>query len=130
MRFFITFCKTKKKFKKYIKINKIKKSTIIDIKEILELENINYDEYKEYVNVIIYAKIKHSLQKNKDIYYVPNLENKDFKLEELLKIKRLLKVDYEFNLILFFDDIKDETITNDILTNIAFFDNSQIIKDY
>ena len=130
MRFFITFCKTKKKFKKYIKINKIKKSTIIDIKEILEAENISYEEYKEYVNVIIYAKIKHSLQKNKDIYYVPNLENKDFKLEELLKIKNLLKKDYEFNFILFFDDIKDETITNDILTNIAFFDNSQIIKDY
>lgn len=130
MRFFITFCKTKKKFKKYIKINKIKKSTIIDIKEILDSENITYDEYKEYVNVIIYAKIKHSLQKNKDIYYVPNLDNKDFKLEELFKIKSLLKDEYDFNLILFFDDIKDEKITNDILTNLASFDNSQIIKDY
>ena len=130
MRFFVTFCKTRKKFNKYIKINKIKNKTIIDIKDFLETEGINYNDYKEYVNVLIYAKIKHSLQKNKDIYYIPNLENKEFDLEILFNIKKILKADTEFNLLLFFGDIKDFNITNGILDNISNFTNSQIIKDY
>ena len=130
MRFFVTFCKTRKKFNKYIKINKIKNKTIIDIKEFLELENIKYEDYKEYVNVLIYSKIKHSLQKNKDIYYVPNLDNVDFSLDVLFNIKKILRTDTEFNLLLFLDDIKDSNITNDIFDNIDVFTKSQIIKDY
>jgi hypothetical protein len=130
MRFFVTFCKTRKKFNKYIKINKIKNKTIIDIKDFLDSEGINYNDYKEYVNVLIYAKIKHSLQKNKDIYYIPNLENKEFDLEILFNIKKILKIDTEFNLLLFLDDIKNTIITNSILDNINNFTKSQIIKDY
>jgi hypothetical protein len=130
MRFFLVFCKTRKKFDKFVKINKIRGKIIIDIKEQLEDESIDYLNYKDYFNLLIWTKIRQAANKGKDIYYIPNLHDENYNINELLKIKNTLKKQVEFDLILFFDDIKDTSITDDVISNLSFFSNSQIIKDY
>lgn len=131
MNFYIVFTKSRKRFDKYIKVNKIKNKVIIDIKLLLDEYNItNYDDYKHYFNLIIYTKITHTLYKNKDVYYIPNFSNKDFDINELFKIKELLN-DTKFNILIFFDEFKDDTNINQaILENMNIFDASQILKSY
>jgi hypothetical protein len=77
MNFYLVFTKSRKRFDKYVKVNRIKNKVIIDIKQQLEEYDISYVDYKEYFNLIIYTKIKHSLSKKKDIYYIPNFSNKE-----------------------------------------------------
>jgi len=84
MNLYLVFCKNKKKFDKYVKINRIRNKVIIDIREILEEEDIDYNEYKDYFNVIIYTKILHAFQKGKDIYYIPNFDNDNIDIREIL----------------------------------------------
>ena len=129
--FYIVFTKNKNKFDKYVKVNKIKNKVILDIKTLLiDYDIENYNEYKEYFNLLIYTKILHTIEKNKDIYYLPNFISDDFDFEELLKIKEILKIS-NFNMLLFYDEfIDDDNMNECILNSMDIFDASQILKSY
>jgi len=133
MEFYIVFVKNRKKLDKYIKINKIRSKTIIDIKQQLEdhgLEDSN--EWREYFNLIIYTKITQTIRKNKDIYYIPNLNKiKTLDIDDIFQIKENLYAKVNFNLLFFFEDFKDDQkLYENILSNISLFDAIQIIRDY
>ena len=133
MDFYLVFTKNRKRFDKYIKVNKIKNKVIIDIKFLLDDYDVDdYETYREYFNLIIYTRIKHSMDKNKDIYYIPNFNNKDFDIEEVFKIKKILSNnDINFNILIFYDEFKDDDYINQsILENMNLFDASQILKSY
>lgn len=133
MNFYLVFTKNRKKFDKYVKVNKIRNKIIIDIKQQLEETEIynNYNCYKEYFNLLIYNKIIHSLSKKRDIYYLPNFSNKEINIEQIFKIKKILDNNVNFNILLFFDEFKnDDDIYQSILENMNIFDASQILKSY
>lgn len=131
MNFYLTLCKNRKKFYKYVKVNRIKNKVIIDIKLALEENEIYDDRYNDYFNLMIYTRIIQNLNKGKDIYYIPNFTNEKLDIKEVLKIKEILKGGTNFNVLMFFDEFKDDIrIQNDVLTNIGIFDNTQILKDY
>jgi hypothetical protein len=133
MDFYLVFTKNRKRFDKYIKVNKIKNKVIIDIKFLLDDYDVDdYETYREYFNLIIYTRIKHSMDKNKDIYYIPNFNNKDFDIEEVFKIKKILSNnEINFNILIFYDEFKDDDYINQsILENMNLFDASQILKSY
>jgi hypothetical protein len=133
MNFFIVFCKTRRKFDKYIKINRVRNKVIVDINELMNDYDIdpNDSSHVEYFNLMIYTKINHSLQKNKDIYYVPDFKNKDISVKDLFKLKEILNFDINFNVLLFYDEfINNEIILNDVFENMANFNTSQILKNY
>lgn len=129
--FFIVLCKSKKKVDKYMKVNRVKNKVIIDIKSVLEENEIYDNKFDDYFNLMIYTRIIQSLNKGKDIYYIPNFSNDKLDICEMLKIKKILKEGTDFNILMFFDEFKEDTrIQNDVLTNISVFDNSQLLKDY
>lgn len=131
MNFYLTLCKNRKKFDKYVKVNRIKNKVIIDIKSALDENEIYDDKYDDYFNLMIYTRIVQSLNKGKDIYYIPNFNNEKLDINEIIKIKKILKDGTNFNVLMFFDEFKDDVrIQNDVLTNINVFDNSQLLKDY
>ena len=133
MDFYLVFTKNRKRFDKYIKVNKIKNKVIIDIKFLLDdYEVDDYETYREYFNLIIYTRIKHSMDKNKDVYYIPNFNNKDFDIQEVFKIKKILTSNnMNFNILIFYDEFKDnDYINQSILENMNIFDASQILKSY
>jgi len=131
MDFYLVLCKNRKKIDKFMKINRIKNKVIIDIKLALEESDVSDSRYVDYFNLMIYTRIVQSLNKGKNVYYIPNFSNEKLDVNEILKIKNILKSDTNFNMLMFFDDFKNETrIQNDILTNISIFDNTQILKDY
>lgn len=130
MEFFCVYVKTRKKLDKYVKVNRIKNKYIIDIRKILEEEEIDYDRDRTFLKILINQKIQLAIEKNKDIYYVPDFEH-DFSIEKLLNIKKLLGIDNNFNVLIFFNDFrKDAEILADVMTNLTKFTNSQIIRDY
>jgi len=131
MDFILVMCKNRKKLDKYVKINRIKNKVIIDIKLALEDYKIIDDKFADYFNLMIYTRIIQSLNKGKSVYYIPNFSNDKLSVENILKIKQVLKQDTQFNILMFFDDFKeDPSIQNDILSNIDIFDSSQLLKDY
>lgn len=133
MNFYIVFTKNRKKFDKYVKVNKIKNKSIIDIKQQLDEYNINssYNDYKEYFNLLVYTKINQSFMKKKDVYYLPNFSNKDIVVEDIFKIKKILNSNVNFNILLFFDEFKDDdSVYQSILSNMSIFNASQILKSY
>jgi len=133
MNFFLTFCKTRKKFDKYIKVNRIRNKAIIDIKNMIDEEKIDINNYDSlyYFKVIVYRKIQTSIEKNKDIYYIPNFSSSDFKIKNLFTLKTMLGDDDNFNLLLFNDEFTtDKKWMDFLLDNIDNYDTSQIIKDY
>ena len=129
--FYLVLIKTRKKFDKFVKVNRIKNKVIIDIKQALEENEIYDDKYSDYFNLMIYTRIIQSLNKGKDIYYIPNFHNEKLDICEILKIKKILKDGTNFNVLMFFDEFKDDIrIQNDVLTNVGLFDSSQLLKDY
>jgi hypothetical protein len=131
MNFYLVLCKNRKKIDKYMKVNRIKNKVIIDIKSALEENEIYDNKYDDYFNLMIYTRIIQSLNKGKDIYYIPNFSNEKLDIKEILKIKKILKEGTFFNILMFFDEFKDDIrIQNDVLTNLSIFDNSQLLKDY
>jgi len=133
MDFYLVFTKNRKRFDKYIKVNKIKNKVIIDIKFLLDDYDVDdYETYREYFNLIIYTRIKHSIDKNKDVYYIPNFNNKNFDIDEVFKIKNILSDnEINFNILIFYDEFKDDDYINQsILENMNIFDASQILKSY
>ena len=131
--FFVCFLKTRKKFDKYIKVNKIRNKYIIDIKKMLEEEKIqaNDPDAMAYFKVLVFKKIQIALEKKKDIYYIPNFSSLNFQINTLFKLKNLITVDDQFNLLLFFNEFSDQPLVQDyLIDNLSEFSNSQIIKDY
>lgn len=133
MEFYIVFVKNRKKLDKYIKINKIRNKTIIDIKQQLDdhgLEDVS--EWREYFNLIIYTKVTQTIRKNKDVYYIPNMNNiSTLDIDNIFQIKENLNGKINFNLLFFFEDFKDnQKLYEDLLSSISLFDAIQIIRDY
>jgi hypothetical protein len=130
MQFFCVYVKTRKKLDKYIKVNKIRNKYIVDIKKILEEEEITFDEQKTWLKILIFQKIQLAVEKNKDVYYVPDFEN-DFSIEKLLNIKKILGQENDFNVLIFYNDFrKDQQLIDDVFGNLTKFSASQIIRDY
>jgi hypothetical protein len=133
MEFYIVFVKNRKKLDKYIKINRIRNKTIIDIKQQLDdhgLEDVT--EWREYFNLIIYTKITQTIRKNKDVYYIPNINKiSTLEIDDIFQIKENLVGKINFNLLFFFEDFKDnQKLYENLLSNISLFDAIQIIRDY
>lgn len=130
MQFFCVYVKTRKKLDKYVKINRIRNKYIIDIKKIVEEEEISFDKERTYLKIIVFQKIQQAIEKNKDIYYVPDFSNQ-FSIEKLLNIKKILGEENGFNVLVFYNDFrKDIEILDDVLGNLSKFNASQIIRDY
>lgn len=130
MQFFCVYVKTRKKLDKYIKVNKIRNKYIIDIKKILEEEEINFEEQKTYLKIIIFQKIQQAIEKNKDVYYIPDFDSM-FSIEKLLNIKKILGGDNNFNILVFYNDFRKEvSLIDDVFDNLTKFNESQIIRDY
>ena len=130
MQFFCVYVKTRKKLDKYIKVNKIRNKYIIDIKKILEEEEINFEEQKTYLKIIIFQKIQQAIEKNKDVYYVPDFDSM-FSIEKLLNIKKILGGENNFNILVFYNDFRKEvSLIDDVFDNLTKFNASQIIRDY
>jgi hypothetical protein len=130
MRFFCVYVQSRKKFDKYVKVNKVKNKYIIDIKKIIEEEEVDYDDERTYLKILIFNKIQQAVEKNKDIYYIPDFENK-FSIEKLLNIKKILGKENEFNVLIFYNEFRKEPeVLEDVLGNLSKFNNSQIIRDY
>jgi len=130
MEFFCVYVKTRKKLDKYIKVNRIRNKYIIDIKKIMEEEEISFDKEKTYLKIIIFQKIQQAIDKNKDIYYIPDFDNQ-FSIEKLINIRKILGEENNFNVLIFYNEFrKDPEILDDVLSNLSKFSNSQIIRDY
>ncbi len=129
MNFFCVYCKSRKKMDKYIKNNKVKNKYIIDIKRIVNEEDVCFTDDKIYIKILIFNKIKQAVQRNKDIYYLPDFDE-EFSIEKLLNLKKILG-DNHFNVLIFYNEFrKDPNILNDVFGNLSKFSNSQIIRDY
>jgi len=130
MRFFCVYVTSRKKFDKYVKVNRLRNKYIIDIRKIIEDEEISLEDEKTYLKIIIFNKIQQAVDKNKDIYYIPDFSS-DFSIEKLLNIKKILGEQNEFNVLIFYNEFRKETaILEDVLGNLSKFSNSQIIRDY
>jgi hypothetical protein len=130
MQFFCVYVKTRKKLDKYIKVNKIRNKYIVDIKKIIEEEEINDGGERTWLKILVFQKIQQAIEKNKDVYYVPDFDG-DFSIEKLLNIKRILGQDNNFNVLIFYNDFrKEQKIIEDVFGNLTKFSASQIIRDY
>jgi len=137
MKFYIVFCKNRKKFDKYVKVNRIRNKVIIDIKQQIdqlkdeEGPDFTIKKYRDYFNLLVYTKIVHSLRKKKDIYYIPNFENPELNIADLFKIKNIFEFPVEFGSLYLYEDFQDDSETQEeILGELHNFDTSQIIRDY
>ncbi len=129
MQFFCVYCKTRKKFDKFIKVNKVKNKYIIDIRRIVDDEDVDFNNDKTYLKILIFNKIQQAIEKEKDIYYLPDFDN-DFSIEKLLNIKKILG-DNNFNVLIFYNEFrKNPDIVTNVLSNLSKFSASQIIRDY
>lgn len=133
--FFLVLCKTKNKIDKYIKINRIKNKEIINIAKLLEELEMKYEDalVSDLFKIYIHKKINNAINKKKDIYYIPYIDqiiNGD-KLNEVFNIKETLINYFNFNLLYFYEDFKDnDSQPHEILNQIDKFDLTQILKDY
>ncbi len=129
MDFFCVYCKTRKKFDKYLKLNRVKNKYVIDIKKIAEEEDLDIGQDKTYLKILVFNKIQQAIEKKKDIYYIPDFE-KEFSIEKLLNIKKILG-ENNFNVLVFYNEFrKNQSIVDDLFSNLSKFSNSQIIRDY
>lgn len=129
MDFFCVYCRTRKKFDKYIKVNRVKNKYVIDIKKIIEEEEIDYLNDKTYLKILVFNKIQQAIEKNKDIYYLPDFDS-EFSIDKLLNLKKILG-DNNFNVLVFYNEFrKSQEVISDLFSNLSKFSNSQIIRDY
>lgn len=129
MEFFCVYCKTRKKFDKFIKVNRIRNKYIVDIRKIVEEEEVDFNTDKTYLKILVFNKIQQAVDKNKDIYYIPDFDQ-DFSIEKLINIKKILG-ENNFNVLIFYNEFrKNPEIMDDVLSNLSKFSNSQIIRDY
>jgi DUF1009 family protein len=129
MNFFCVYSKNRKKVDKYFKNNRIRNKYIIDIKRIVDEEELDFNEDKTYLKILIFNRIEQAIERNKDIYYIPNF-NEEFSIDKLLNLKKMLK-ENNFNVLVFYNEFrKDPQTLNSILENLSKFSSSQIIRDY
>lgn len=129
MQFFCVYASTKKKVDKYFKVNRIRGKYVLDIRKMTEDENIDPSGDKIYLKILIFNKIQRAIEKNRDIYYIPNFDE-DFSIEKLLNLRKILG-ENNFNILLFYEDFdKYPEIREEALENLTKFSNSQIIRDY
>lgn len=135
LNFYLVFCTSKKKFERYVKNNKISNKYVIDIKKIIEDENIdkNNPGLDTYFKVLIYKKFQNSIEKKKDIYYIPNFDDPDLNIKTLINLKNIA-INHNFNLLAFHNDTKElkkkDMHINILIQHLHLFDASQIIQDY
>lgn len=128
MEFYVMYTTVQKKATKYFKINRIRNKYIIDIKDIIATEELDPTD-KTYLKIFIFNKIQQAMEKNKDIYYIPDFDQ-DFSIDKLLNLKKLLEGN-NFNILVFVDDFKKKPhILTEAFTHLDKFSNSQILKDY
>ena len=129
MDFFCVYVKTRKKIDKYLKVNNIKNKYVIDLKKIQSEEDLDITRDKIYIKILIYNKIRQAIEKNKNIYYIPDFEN-EFSIEKLLNLRKILE-DSNFNVLIFYNEFrKDTQLVDEVMENLSKFSNSQIIRDY
>jgi hypothetical protein len=131
MNFFCVYTKNRKKIDKFFKVNKIKNKYVIDIGKIIEEEEItNYEEEKTFLKILVMQKVQQAIERDKDIYYIPDFDE-TFSVEKLLNIKKLLGPENNFNVLIFYNEFrKDTEILYEVMDNLSKFNNSQIIRDY
>lgn len=130
INFFVVYVKVRKKFEKYIKNNKIKKKFVLDIKKMMIEEELGADTDKRLLKVIILQKIQQAIEKNRDIYYIPDFDDPEFSIKKLLNLKKILGTN-NFNILVFYDEFaKAPEIIEEAFDNLSKFSNSQIVKDY
>lgn len=134
LNFFLTFCKNRKKFDRYVKNNKIRNKYIIDIAKIIEEEEIVLDNpiSEKYFRILVIKRIEQAIEKEKDIYYIPNLNNKNIDIEKIFNLKNFLK-HHNFNLLTFYNEFsfdEKEYYLDQICKNLTYFDSCQILEDY
>ena len=132
MNFFCCYVKTRKKIDKYFKVNKIKGKYVVDLKKMIDEEGISSESDKTYLKTLIFNKVQRAIEKNRDVYYIPNFDE-EFSIEKLLNLKKILE-DNTFNILVFYDEFKktnrDEDLINQAFDHLSYFDNSQILRDY
>lgn len=129
MQFFCVYISTRKKLDKFFKVNQIKGKYILDVKKMMEEENIEPDGDKIYLKILIFNKIQSAIEKNRDIYYIPNFDE-EFSIEKLLNLRKILG-ENNFNILLFYEEFdKKPAIREEALENLTKFSNAQIIRDY
>ncbi len=129
MNFFCVYSKNRKKVDKYFKNNRIRNKYIIDIKRIVDEEELDFNEDKTYLKILIFNRIEQAIERNKDIYYIPNF-NEEFSINKLLNLKKMLG-ENDFNVLVFYNEFrKDPSTLSSILENLSKFNSSQIIRDY
>jgi len=110
-------------------VNRVKNKYIIDIKKIVEEEEIDYLNDKTYLKILVFNKIQQAIEKNKDIYYLPDFDS-EFSIDKLLNLKKILG-DKNFNVLVFYNEFrKSQEVISDLFSNLSKFSNSQIIRDY
>jgi hypothetical protein len=110
-------------------VNRVKNKYIIDIKKIVEEEEIDYLNDKTYLKILVFNKIQQAIEKNKDIYYLPDFDS-EFSIDKLLNLKKILG-DNNFNVLVFYNEFrKSQEVISDLFSNLSKFSNSQIIRDY
>jgi hypothetical protein len=131
MNFFCVYTKTRKKIDKFFKVNNIKNKYVIDIPKLVSEEEIeNYDDEKTFLKILIFQKVQSAIERGKDVYYIPDFD-REFSIEKLFNLKKLLGSENNFNILIFYNEFRrDPQILDDILENLSKFSNSQIIKDY
>lgn len=130
MNFFCVYVKTRKKLDKFIKVNRIRNKYIIDIRKIADEEDISFDKEKTYLKLLIFQKIQLAMEKNKDIYYIPNF-NSEYSIDKLMNIRKILGEGNNFNALIFYNEFrKDSKVLDQVMDNLSKFSNSQIIRDY
>ncbi len=129
MNFFCVYVSTRKKLDKFFKVNKVRGKYILDVKKMMDDEGIDPDGDKIYLKILIFNKVQRAIEKNKDIYYIPNFDE-DFSIEKLLNLRKILG-DNNFNILLFYEEFeKKPGLREEALENLSKFSNSQIIRDY
>jgi hypothetical protein len=129
MTFYCVYTKNRKKVDKYIKNNRVKNKYIIDIPSIMEEEQLTFEEDAIYLKILIYNLVNTAIEKNKDIYYIPDF-NDEFSVTKLLNLKQLLG-NNGFNVLVFFNEFKKEPeIIDELMENLSKFSGSQILMDY
>jgi hypothetical protein len=129
MQFYCVYVKTRKKLDKYIKNNRIRNKYIIDIKKIVEEEEVDFNDDRTYLKILIFNRIQQAIEKEKDIYYIPDFDN-EFSIEKLLNLKKILNGN-NFNVLIFYNEFrKSPEIMDEVFGNLSKFSASQIIRDY
>lgn len=128
MKVCVVFCKSRKSFSKYVKNNGIKNKAVLDIKKILDEEEIKpSDMSKKFFRIVLWRKIEWAISRGKDIYYIPWAKSAAFKPNKTLGIKNILPSDVKSEMLMFYDDFKNDQRLDEICSLVQEFDEVHIV---